>query len=338
MAADPRHMSRVRRRLHILFAAFAAAFAVAQLLPATSSSFTDTTANSGNTATAVPDWTAPTVSASAIQKSEAGYTGRIHQGGTFYVYANASDSGNPASGVASVSADVSTVATVSSASMSSTGGPWTVGGVSYAYRSSQLTAKATLAAGTYSWTVAATDSAGNGPGTAFSNTVSVDNTAYAATGFTTANKTGGNAGKPEQGDKVTFTYSRAPEPDSIYRGWDGTSTTVTVAMADGGLYGLTGTQDLLAINDPSGNQLGFYYVRLNGDYVPGSKTLNFTGSTMTLSGSTATITFGTADNAANEKDDNNNRAPTWFPSASVFDWWGNTVGTTSLTPTARVQF
>ena len=99
----------------------------------------------GSTASAsiLVDTVAPSVTAAAIAKTQGGTAGFIKQGGTYYVYANVTDGG---SGVATATANVSTVTTGQTAAALSSGS-FTVGGVTYNYRSAQLTANATLTAG-----------------------------------------------------------------------------------------------------------------------------------------------------------------------------------------------
>ncbi len=84
---------------------------------ATFALFGATTSNGTNNLSAAADWTAPSVSAAAIQKSQGGVAGYVKQAGTFHVFANVADSGNPASGVSTVAANVGNVATVSTATL-----------------------------------------------------------------------------------------------------------------------------------------------------------------------------------------------------------------------------
>src|SRR4051812_41078332 len=202
-----------RRTLRVCLAAIVALVALAQFLPGTSSSFTAATSNSGNSATAAPDWTGPTVSASKIQKSEGGITSTIRQGGTFYVYANVSDTGNPASGVASVTASVDNIATVATASMTS--GSYTVGGTSYGYRTALLTAKSTLTSGSYSYSISGTDAASNA-GSAASASVTVDNTAFDGDNFVWTDN--GITGKFEASDIVRFVFDKTVDTTSVVSG------------------------------------------------------------------------------------------------------------------------
>lgn len=109
---------------------------------------------------AAPDWVPPAVPASVIHKSSGGTPGQITAGSTYFVYASISDSGNPASGVASATADVSSITVLQTAAPLSAGS-WTVGGTSYNYRSGLLTASLVLLPGTYGYSVTATDGASN---------------------------------------------------------------------------------------------------------------------------------------------------------------------------------
>jgi hypothetical protein len=119
------------------------------------------------------DNTAPAVArATAARSDGGGAAGQIRQGSGYYVYAQATDAG---SGVATVTANVSSFDTgVTAASLTTAGGPWTVGGLSYNYRSAVLTANTPLTTGsTFSYSVTGTDGAGNS-GTAGGNSVTVE--------------------------------------------------------------------------------------------------------------------------------------------------------------------
>ena len=48
------------------------------------------------------------------------------------------------------------------------------------------------------------------------------------------NKTGGTAGKIENGDTLTFTYSEPITAASVWSGWNGASTAVNVRFTNGG--------------------------------------------------------------------------------------------------------
>lgn len=129
---------------------------------------------SGDQATAplLVDGTAPTVSGMAL--APVGNTttqGYIAQGGSYYVYANASDTGG--SGLSSVTANVSNL-TSAATSVSLVAGSYSAFGTTWSYRSAAQTANATLAAGSKGYTVTASDGAGNTGSS--SSSVTVDNT------------------------------------------------------------------------------------------------------------------------------------------------------------------
>ena len=284
-------------------------------------SFTDTTQNP-QTVSAATDFLPPIAAASVIAKTQGGATGYIKAAGTYYVYANVTDAGNPASGVASVKADVSGITTGQTAATLTTGS-YSVGGVSYNYRSAELEARSSLAPGSQSYTLALADSAGNSRSPSFSVMV---NGAFAGSDFETGNAPGGTEGKPEKGDTVTFVFNQAPEPGSIVSGWDGSGTkSVSVSIAD------SVSNDSLTV---SGATIGS--VALKGNFTE-EKTTTFTGSSMSLSGSTVTIVLGT-ESAGNPKTETGKTKPVWTPSASVFDQAWNACSTANVTGKNAKQF
>ncbi len=99
------------------------------------------------------------VTLGALIKAKNGDGNYIRQGGTCYVYANASDVGFPQSGVATVTANVSSITTGSTA-VALVSGSYTINGVTYGYRSALLTANTTLTAGSKTISFTATDQAG----------------------------------------------------------------------------------------------------------------------------------------------------------------------------------
>ena len=284
-------------------------------------SFTDTTQNP-QTVSAVTDFLAPTAGASTIAKTQGGVDGYIKAAGTYYVYASVTDAGNPASGIASVKADVSSITSKQTA-VPLVAGSYAVDGVSYNYRSAQLTADSALTAGLKSYTLALADSAGNSRSQSFS--VTVDNGPFAGSSFATSNVAGGTQGKPEKGDTVTFTFNKAPEPGSIVSGWTGsTGTTVTVTI-----------EATLKVSAEGSPVLGS--VSLKGIYTNLGKTATFSGSTMTLSGSTLTIVLG-AEPAGNAIAETGKDKPVWTPSASVFDQAWNACSTATVNGVEAKQF
>jgi hypothetical protein len=272
------------------------------------------------------DATAPTTSAAVIQKSTGGRAGAIHQGGTYRVYANVADTGDPATGVSTVTANVSALTTGATAT-ALTAGSFLVDGVTYGYRSAQLTATNPLAAGTKTFTVTAADVAGNGATTSWS--VTVDNTAPAASNLQTVNN-GATAGKAETGDVLTLTFTEPIDPQSLLAGWDGGAHSVTIRLQD------QGSADRIQIRDGATN-LPFGTITLgNTGYVTANR--DFTASTMVLSGNTITVTLGTPSGAVGTVVATGTM--TWGASNTIYDIAGNTASTTTINESgaADVEF
>ncbi len=309
---------RGRAQLAISLAALAACVLAVALSAA---SFTDSEQNP-QTVTAIADWTAPGAEASAIAPTSGGTPGYLKASKpTYYVYAKVSDSGNPASGVSSVKANVNNL-TSGQTAVTLTAGSYSVGGVSYDYRSASLTA-GTLSSGSMEYSLTLADKEGNSASQSFSVTVLGS---FAGSSFATTNVSGGNDGKPEKGDTAVFTYSGAPLPSSIVSGWSGSSSVgVTATITD------SSGNDRLEV---SGANLGS--VELKGSFV--SKTVSFSGSTLTLEGSSVVLTLGTPSSSSSLSDENGNRAPVWKPSASVKDLAENACSTGSVTASNGRQF
>lgn len=295
--------------------------------------FSGRTGNSGNQVTAAADWVAPTASASVIRKSEGGIPGYIHQGGTYRVYANVTDTGNPASGIATVSGDVGAISTgQTSAPLSS--GSFTIAGQTHNYGSSALTADASLAAGTYTFSLTSTDLAGNsGTQTGFS--VVVDNTAPTGTDITSANKAGGTLGRAEAGDTITFTYSEPIDPGSITSDWTGAAAlSAVVRLSHGG-----GVNDSVKIyNSTNSVQLPLGSVNLGRtDYAPTNLTFGATGtaSTIVVSGNSFVVTLGTASATAHTAANTGTVRWTTAPPAGATDRAGNTLTASVVSVTRR---
>jgi hypothetical protein len=274
----------------------------------------------GSTASAgitIVDTTPPTVSAAVIAKTAGGTPGFVRQGGTYYIYANATDTGSTASGISTVTANVTTVTTGQTA-VALVAGSFTVGGVAYGYRSASITASNPVIAGAKSFTVTATDVAGNAGG--FTGSVTVDNTVPTATNIQTANKVAGVAGRAEIGDTITYTFSEAIDPNSILAGWTGTSTPVTLRLNQA-----AGSDTVTIFNSANTVQLPFGIDRLGRtDYVTVSRT--FSGSTMVMSGSTITITLGTASGAVTTAAGTGTMV--WTPATTPTDLAGNACAAT----------
>jgi hypothetical protein len=123
--------------------------------------------------------------------------GFIKQGGTYRVYANATDT----SGVASATADVSTITTSGTAvALAACSVNCTVGGTTYTLVSAEQTAKTPLSEGSKGYSVTATDNAGNS-GTNSTFSVTADNTGPSVTM--------NNPGSPLSGASVSLTATSA---------------------------------------------------------------------------------------------------------------------------------
>jgi hypothetical protein len=304
----------------------------------TLSAYTATSTTPANSFAAAADWTSPTISASAIGRTTAYDTGYIKPGGSYYIYATVSDTGNPASGTASVNANASSITSGQTAA-ALTAGSYTAGGASYNYRSAALTAAGGLGAGSYSYTVTATDTAANPGNQSFSTMV--DTTAPAGSDVQSTNVSGGTVGSLEQGDTFTLTYTQAIDPYSVLSGWTGSATTgVQIKLIDGG-----SSNDYVQVWTVGGSQqvpVGAVYLGSKNYLKTGSGTSVVYGgsgaatpSTMTRSGASITFVLGTASGASSTN--TTAAAMTWTPSASATDIAGNAARTTTATQSGTVH-
>ena len=290
----------------------------------------------GNTFSTKADWEAPSASRSVIAKTVGYSAGYIKQGASYYVYADITDGGNPASGVSTATADVSTIDTGQTA-VALASGSFSIEGVSYNRRSASLTANGTLSAGTYAYTVTMTDVEGNSTTqTGFS--VVVDNTAPAASDIQTTNVAGGTVGRAQTGDTITYTYSEPMDPNSILSGWTGASTNVVLRLDDGGgLLGL-GDDTVEIYNSTNTTRLPIGSVNLDrNDYTSSDRTFGASGtpSTMVMSGNSITITLGTASGSVSTASGTGSMS--WTPSATAQDRAGNACSTSSRTETGAAD-
>jgi hypothetical protein len=290
--------------------------------------FVSSSGDPSNAVSANADWNAPTASASAIGKTAGGVTGYLKQGGTYYVYASVSDGGNPATGVSTVAGNLSSVSS-SAGSVALVAGSYTADGASYNYRSASVTARATLAASSYAYTLTLTD-AGANSATQSGFAVTVENTAPTAADVQTSNVAGGTAGKPDLGDRIVLTWSEQIDANSILAGWSGTSTNVVVRITDGG----TGNDTLTVRNAANSTQLPLGSVNLaRTDFVTATRDFGATStaSTMVQSGNATTITLGTPSGTTGTAAAAG--AMIWTPAATATDRAGNAAATTARTET-----
>lgn len=310
-----------------LLASIAATFAYA--------AFGSQTQNEGNAVTAVPDFRAPAIGSGVIGKTQGGITGAIKQGGTYYVYANvAADTGNPASGIATVKANVAAVTTGASA-VELVAGTYATSAGSFNYRSTAQTADAAISGLTKSFSVSTSDIAGNVG--LKESTVEIDKTAPTAADVQTTNA--GTNGLAEQNDTIVFTFSEAIEPESVLAGWTGAATNVVVKVNDNGLLGTGGNDTLEIWNAANSAALPLGSVDLGrSDYAAGllggSYRFGATGtaSKMTMSGSTITVVLGTYNSTiivdAARGTAGATGAMTWTPVATPYDRATNPMATT----------
>ncbi len=338
------------RRIAKLVAVLGAVAAIALVaIPTALAAFGAKTQNEGDVVTAAADFTPPAITAAAIGKTIGGATGFVKQGGTYYVYATvAADTGNPASGIASIKANVAAV-TAGQTAVSLVAGTYPAAGVTYDYRSAALTAGATLAEGTKAFTVTAADNAGNSK--SLSAGVKVDNTPPKAADVQTANG-GTTIGKAEEKDSITYTFSEPIEPESILAGWNGTATNVVVRMVDNGLLGIATGNDELAINNAANTAAlplgtvnmggGEYVTSLLGGGLFGSIYFGATGtaSSMTMSGNTITIILGTYSAESilvGRATAANAGSMIWTPAATPYDRAANPMSTTPVTQSGAAK-
>jgi hypothetical protein len=171
-----------------------------------------------------------------------------------------------------------------------------------------------LAVGTYTAQATQTDTAGN-TGTSAASTFTVDTTKPSAAGIAAANKAGGTAGRIENGDTITFTYSEPITAASVWSGWNGASTAVNVRFTNAATDNVT----VLTPTNTTAIKLGT--VATNGNYVSADTTF---ASTMVRSadGASIVVTLGTpASVQATAVTAKNMR---WTPVVGITDLAGNT--------------
>ena len=321
---------RPQRRRLVAGVLLAALLALGVACGAVWAAYSSSASSPGNELVAAADWVAPTASSSVIGKSQGGVSGYIRQGGAYNVYASVADSGGPASGISTVTVNASTI-TTGQAAAALAAGSFPFGGAGYNYRTASLTANASLAAGTYSYSLTAKDAAANSR-TQGTYTVVVDNTAPTASDVQTANKSGNIASRPDIGDTVVLSFSEQIDANSILANWTGASTGVVVRIANG-------SNDTLTVyNAANTTQLPLGSVNLGRtDYVNAAATFGASGtpSTMVQSANTITLTLGTASSGPTTA--SNTGTMIWTPSASAYDRAGNAETTTARSETGTVD-
>jgi hypothetical protein len=288
--------------------------------------FSATTADGPNRFIAAADWEPPHVTRTVIAKTVGYLTGKIRQGGQFYVYAQIDDGGNPPAGVGTVTADVSAFSNGGGA-VAMNAGAFSAGGVPYNYRSAARTAINPMANGTrtYAFTMADVATPVHSQ-TQTGFTVTIDDTTPAPVSWTTTNKAGGIAGHAEQGDTVTYTWNEPIDPESLIAGWDGgTPITVTGRLS----YGGGGNTRFRLRNAAGVTTLAFGTVYLQRNYV--TATTMFPGTTITMLGNTVTVVLGAPTTPGNLLTVTVATTPQWTPNTAAYDAAGNAMSGTTIT-------
>ena len=310
-------MSRRRSAVRVWAGLALAALLAAVAIGGTAAAFSGMANNSSNQVSAAPDFAAPQVSSAVIAKTPGYDPSYVKQGGNYFVYANvAADTGNPASGIATVRANLSSFDTGQTA-VAMTAGSYSVAGVAYNYRSASLGADNPLTAGSRAFSVTATDNALNASN--FNGSLTVDNTAPTASDVQTANG-GSVAGRPELNDTITFTFSEPIDPESVLSGWNGAQTDVVVRINNNAV----GNDQLQIYNAANAAQLPLGSVDLGrSDYVNANRTFGATGTKgkMTRSGNSITIVLGTQSGAGTTAAANGTMS--WSSSTTPYDRAGN---------------
>jgi hypothetical protein len=179
------------------------------------------------------------------------------------------------------------------------------------------TTATTLSAGTYTAIATQTDTAGN-TGQSSANTFTIDTTKPTAASVSAANKTGGTAGKLENGDTATFTYSEAIAPTSVLSGWDGTSTSVRLRFTN------STTDSFTVLDSSSQANVHLGSVATNGNYVTTTTTFSATMA-MSADGKSVVVTLGTPSNVQSTAVTAKNMV--WTVGSGIKDLAGNTITT-----------
>jgi hypothetical protein len=298
----------IRRTLLVALAALSVAVTAGGVSYA---AFSGTTSNSGNSFSAATDFVAPSASVSVIMRNGATVPGVVGLNSSYHVYANVSDTGNPASGVSSVTANTSSFDSgVAAANMSA--GSWTVAGQPYNRRSAALTSNGANPDGTYAYSLGLTDNASNNR-TQTGLTVGVDGTRPTGTDIQAVN--GGSVNRVDAGDQVAFTFSEPMEPTSIKAGWNGASTAITVTVT-------SANPSILStdVNLGSVNLVRRYFNNPNATFP----------ATMVMSGSTVTVTLGAQSAGGTTRSNSQNTTLAWTPVNSATDIAGNTMQTATV--------
>jgi hypothetical protein len=268
---------------------------------------------------------APPVETAEVAKGQGGKKGYVKPGGSYYLCARVgADSGNPASGLQSVTTDLTnlTNGVLNQILGIVLGGP--CAGGPYNRITGPHTVKAGAANGSYTVGVTTRDNDGNTRTS--SPTVTVDGTAPAGTTAFSTTNAGATVGRAEANDFLTFTYNEPIDPESIVAGWDGTQRSDVYARIiqsgnNDSMDFWRSTAPGVYAQVPVTLTTGTPYMSLGGNYVSG--TVVFSGSKLEVSGNSIILRLGTPDVPASLQTIGANTTMTWRTSPNVFDWAGN---------------
>jgi hypothetical protein len=317
-------MAAMRRRPLVVFAALlVAGFAAAGLRAA----FT-ATKTTPQTLQAVADFLPPVVSAAQVA-GPGGAAGVVQPGAEYRVCAQVADQGNPPSGVKSVTADVSALAgRTASAPLSA--GSCTIGSAAFNYGSTSLTAGASLAPGTASYTVAATDNLAQSASQSF--TVTVQAPPSSGCHGTAITATNGGAAKKQidSGDVVLFSFTAPIDKQSIIPGWtgNGAAPPVTMRIAD------DGDSDLITV-EYHGTVTPLGTIDTDSDFVNGG-TVTFSG-TLTTTGDDVRMSVDYQTGGPGHTVMGSPSHMTWTPGSGLRDTSGGPCATTPVTQPKNTQ-
>jgi hypothetical protein len=286
--------------------------------------FSARTSNSGNELRSVADFVAPAAGGAVVQKSTGGAPGFVRSGASYRIFAAVTDSGRPSSGIASVTGSMVDGPT----GVVLTAGTYaTVAGQTYTHRSA-IQAVGTAPAGSYAFTLALADVAGN-TRTQGGFAVVVDNTAPLGTAIATANRTGGIAGRPETGDTMTMTTGEPLDAISIVAGWEGQSPTNVVVRLNSGVFGANDTLAVYNATNTAALPLGTVDLGRT-DYTSTSRTFGASGtpSTLSVSGNDVVLQLGTASGLTTTA--LGAGVLRWAPGSGLTDRAGNALSTSTL--------
>lgn len=152
----------------------------------------------------------------------------------------------------------------------------------------------------------------------------VDNSPVRGVDVQTTNA--GTAGRLTTGDKLVLTYSKAMRPSTLVPGWDGAApVAITARLRDGGLMGLTSTDDTLQLLAAgTTTALGLGSVNAKTNLVRSSRNVVFSAtaslSSASSSATVVTITLGTVTSGSSSLR-TTSATPTmvWTPATTATD-------------------